>query len=348
MTTAQQLLGLRARADDSTTVKDFRDYCLALAKGGKEQDTRNPRVQEVLKAASPAWGSSSMTSPYALAIQRLIGTNSPRSAFNLMKRDMIQVPLRTRVMVMGGTIDASEVAEGGAKLFRRISLSDLDTETSKHASTVAITKEFADMAPELAGRVLADTLAEAVSRSADTYFLSKLVAASSGEGDTDADPTFAEMLKDLSELLRMVKTGQSSKLYFIFRPQALKYLASMAYGAGVSTVKYDGGEIMGVQCIASDSQASGTITLADASGIVFGDEGIEVRTSTQAAVELDDASTKASATSVQGTTLVACWQTNTMAVVAEQRIAVRVAARSSVASLTGVNWGIGDGSPANF
>jgi ribosomal protein S3 len=105
---------------------------------------------------------------------------------------------------------------------------------------------------------------------------------------------------------------------------------------------------MGVQCIASDSQASGTITLADASGIVFGDEGIEVRTSTQAAVELDDASTQASATSVQGTTLVACWQTNTMAVVAEQRIAVRVAARSSVASLTGVNWGIGDGSPANF
>jgi hypothetical protein len=347
MTTAQQLLGLRARADDSTTVKDFRDYCLALAKGGSENDTHNPRVQEVLKAASPAWGSSSMSSPYALAIQRLIGTNSPRSAFNMMKRDMIQVPLRTRVMVMGGTIDASEVAEGTAKLFRRISLSDLDTETSKHAATVAITQEFAQMAPELAGRVLADTLAEAVSRSADTYFLSKLVAASSGEGDTDADPTFAEMLKDLSELLRMVKTGQSSKLYFIFRPQALKYLASMAYGAGVSTVKYDGGEIMGVQCIASDSQASGTITLASADGIVYGDDGIEVRTSDVAAVELDDASTQASV-SVQGTTLVSCWQTNTMAVVAEQRIAVRVAARSSVASLTGVNWGIGDGSPANF
>jgi hypothetical protein len=46
---------------------------------------------------------------------------------------------------------------------------------------------------------------------------------------------------------------------------------------------------MGVQLIPSDSQTAGVITLADSSAIVYGDDGIEVRSSDVAAVQLDDA-----------------------------------------------------------
>jgi hypothetical protein len=153
------------------------------------------------------------------------------------------------------------------------------------------------------------------------------------------------MLADLSELLRLVKTGEASKLYFIMRPAALKYLSSKAYEAGVTTVKYNGGEIMGVQLIPSDSQTAGTITVADGTALIYGDDGIEVRSSDHAAVQLDDASTQSS-TVPTATTLVSCFQTNTRAVCAEQRIAVRVADPRAVASLTGVQWGVGDSSPA--
>jgi aspartokinase-like uncharacterized kinase len=344
------LTGLRARHDDSKGVTDFREYLVALAKGGKDAYTdaerlsHNPAVVMQLKTASPAASTTLLTSPFSLALTRLMATNSPRSAFNVMKANMTEVPLRTRVMVSGATINASEVAEGAAKLFRRLSVTNLDTETAKFAATVAITQEFIQEAPELAGRVLADVLSEAVSRSTDGYFLGKLNAAESGESDSAVDPSFASMLESLSELLRLVKTGEASRLYFIMRPTALKYLSSKAYEAGVTTVKYNGGEVMGVQLIASDSQTTGTITAADASGIVYGDDGIEVRSSDVAAVELNDVSGQHSVTPVQ-TTLVSCFQSNFRAVIAEQRIAVRVAALNCVASLTGVQWGLGGGSP---
>jgi hypothetical protein len=342
---------LTARHDDSKGVTDFREFLVALAKGGKaayseaERLSHNPAVVMQLKTASPAAASTLLTSPFSLALTRLMATNSPRSAFNTMKANMMQVPLRTRVMVSGATINASEVAEGGPKLFRRLGVTNLDTETAKFAATVAVTQEFVQESPELAGRVLADVLSEAVSRSADTYFLGKLNATQSNEDSSVVDPSFAVMLEALSELLRLVKTGEASKLYFIMRPTALKYLSSKAYEAGVTTVKYNSGEIMGVQLIPSDSQTAGVVTAADASAICYGDDGVEVRSSSQAAVELADDSGQHSVTPVQST-LVSCLQANFLAVIAEQRIAVRVADTSAVASLTGVQWGIGGGSPA--
>lgn len=254
------LSGLRARHDDSTAVRDFRDFLLAKSAERHTDLKRRPvllndGVVAELKAATPAAGVSSLSSPFSLALERLIHTNAPRSAFNAMKPSMTEVPLRTRIIVSAATVEASQVAEGAAKLFRSISLSELDTETSKHAAAVALSQEFIDMAPALAGRVLADMLAAAVARSADGYFLGKLNAVESDDANSSAtDPSFQAMLNDLSELLRRLKTGENSKVFFIMRPAALKWLSAAAFGSGISSVLYNGGSLMGVQL--SDQTAS--------------------------------------------------------------------------------------------
>jgi hypothetical protein len=103
---------------------------------------------------------------------------------------------------------------------------------------------------------------------------------------------------------------------------------------------------MGVRVIASQAQASGRLTLADASGVIYGDEGMMVRSSEVAAVEMDTAPTGASA-AVSAVQVVSMFQTNSRCLLAERRISVRVADTKAVATLTGIQWGIGGDSPAD-
>ncbi len=91
------------------------------------------------------------------------------------------------------------------------------------------------MAPVLAQRVLAEALAEAVGRAVDTYFISKLTAVNTGESDSEVNPSFSDMIADLEELLRLVKVGQRSKLYFIMGPRELKALCCCCvYANGIT------------------------------------------------------------------------------------------------------------------
>jgi hypothetical protein len=72
-----------------------------------------------------------------------------------MRRDMMQVPMLTRVLLSVGVVTAAEVGEGQAKPVRRLTLSTSDTETSKSMAQVVLSKEVLIAAPELAARMIA-------------------------------------------------------------------------------------------------------------------------------------------------------------------------------------------------
>jgi hypothetical protein len=222
MTTSVPLEGLRDR--DRVALSDLRKY-LYFRIGGEDAAARaaarraGDAVVAELKAASPATTTTALSSPFAQALTRLIAENTQPGPFETMRPLMTQVPLRTRVLVSTATIAASEVSEASAKPVRRLSLTNLDTEVSKFVAMIAVSKEFLDMAPALAQRLLADALPEAVGRAVDTYFLAKLNAINSGESDSEVDPSFTNMLEDLEELLRLVRVGQRSRLFFILPPR---------------------------------------------------------------------------------------------------------------------------------
>jgi HK97 family phage major capsid protein len=308
------------------------------------ENMRAHNVVELLKTASPAAGVGTLTGPFSVAMTRMIAALQPRGAFNTMQTAMTQVPLRTRVIVSTANLVASEVAEGEAKQIRRLNIAELDTEVSKFASAITMSQEFIDQAPDLATRVISEALAEAVSKSVDTYFLSKLQAAGDVyEGETNVNPTWNEVLDELGEMLRLVRTGESSRLYFIMPAPFVKYLSTLAYQNSVTTVKYAGGEILGVPVVASDALSS-SIVLADASAIVYGDGGIDVRSSDVAFIQAQDDSTQSSDTPT-ATTGVSCFQTNTRCCIAERRVAVRVVDVAGLATVTGLAWAAGEGSP---
>jgi hypothetical protein len=147
--------------------------------------------------------------------------------------------------------------------------------------------------------------------------------------------------------MRNVQCGDASKLYFIMQPRSCKYLSRVATENGISTVRYDGGSIFGIPIVTSQAITSGTITLADASSVIYGDDGIELRSSEVATIELLDNPTNQSGSSVTQTKMVSAFQTGMRVLLAERRISVRAADFNSVATLTGVQWGIGSDSPAN-
>jgi hypothetical protein len=344
----------KLKADASTDYQDVKQYFiyrmlnLKTNEGAAMAEARGAprRVVEWLKTASPATMSTSTSSPFALALDRFLGANQPRGAFDSMKADMLQVPLLTRVVLQSGVIVADEVAEGQPKPVRRLNLSNLDTEASKFVAQIVLSLETLQAAPGLAASMIAAALPQAVSRAVDSYFLGKVEAQEIGESSSEINPSWSLVLNDIEELLRNVRTGENSRLWLILTPRACKYLSRLATENAVTTLGWNGGELMGINVIASEAQGSNRLTLADATAIVYGDNGTEIRTSDQAAIEMLDNPTNASGPSVTATSLVSPWQTNCRVLLAERRISVRVVDTDAIATLSGAQWGIGADSPA--
>jgi hypothetical protein len=101
--------------------------------------------------------------------------------------------------------------------------------------------------------------------------------------------------------------------------------------------------LFGVKVVASAAMPAGRLTIADASAIVYGEDGIEIKSSETAAVEASTTPTGSSASPTA--VLVSCFQTNTRALLVEQRIAVRVVDTNAVATVSGLLWGSSTDSP---
>lgn len=310
-----------------------------IAAQAKAAGASDQVVQELYKkTASPTAPSTSLSVPLGIALERAIANNTPASVFDRMKPFMVEVPLRSRVIINSSSITGASAAEAAAKPVRRLNLSNLDTETSKSIAQIAMSKEILDEAPDLAQVILSRALPEACARATDTFLLSKLNANNSGESSGDVGASWQLMLNDLLELLEQVQSGDASRLFFVMPPRLAKSLSAKAYENGISTAKYNGGEIMGVPILTTLAQTAGTITIADASAIAVGDEGFSVRTSDVANLELADNPTGDAAAPTAVST-VSAFQTNMRALLCERRVSVRIFDTNAVASLTGIQWG---------
>jgi hypothetical protein len=109
-----------------------------------------------------------------------------------------------------------------------------------------------------------------------------------------------------------------------------------------------GGELMGVPVVVSDGQGSGKITFVDATALAIASKPIELRSSDQAAIEMDSAPSH-NASTPTGASLVSMWQTNNRALLCERQFAVKVIRPNGVASLTNAQWGnVGDSPTGGF
>ena len=192
---------------------------------------------------------------FAQAMDRFLGSNAPRSAFASMRRDMMQVPMLTRVLLSVGVVTAAEVGEGQAKPVRRLTLSTSDTETSKSVAQVVLSKEGVTCSCE--ARRAHDRLGHAGSCWQSRRHLFSRQARRQREwrrAAAEANPSWSAILDELFELLNLVSTGEASRLWLIVTPRISRISPLAApFENGVTTLLLNGRQLLGVNVIASAS-----------------------------------------------------------------------------------------------
>ena len=307
------------------------------------------RVQQLLTAKAAVSGSTttglgSFGQPLA---NGFLDTLRAISAFDRIANDGLRVPLHPgRVIVNSSTIVATAGVEGAAKTLKNLTFVTSDVVPQKVLCQIILSRELIDALDDDGLRALGRELRVAVATGTDTAAMAVLAATNSGEvSGTPGD--FNSMLGDLEELAHNVQIAASSRLYYITTPQIARGLSRAATANGVTSVGLLGGEILGVPILVSDGQAAGKITLVDASQIAVADAPITLRSSENASIEMSDTPSHDSTTPT-ATTLVSMFQTNSRALLAERHFAVKVLRASAAATLTGVEWATGGGSPGGF
>jgi hypothetical protein len=275
----------------------------------------------------------------------LVGSNALAGGFQVFMRgasivdtvyaDAVKADLRTTGSMLTAGASAAEVAEGGPKQLQVFSLTQINMTPTKAVAAIAITDELMREAATAIPQMQTE-LRNAVRDAGDAGFLADITAANQGEslGLDDYD----SVRGDIRELIRSVNWGEGSKLLLVASAQQATHMSLLAYDKGHSDMTPMGGRFFGLPVMVTDNLPSGYLSLIDSTGLVMALTDIELRASSQADMQLSNASTQSSVTPTQ-TNLTSAFQTGATFVIAERSFSVMLGRPLAVATLTGATWG---------
>jgi hypothetical protein len=350
------LTGLRNKSPDD--VHGYTDFVKAAAlimttRNSDEAANKaqrmglNPRIIEGLTKATVAGGSVGGVgvSSFGAAINNAFMQTSRNYGF---ADEIAQYSMRFSDKVgrahIYSSFAADTISEGAAKKLKQVTLTANDFDPVKIANMVVLTRELIDAMGDEGVRTLGAELSKGVAVATDTAFLTALSGNSTDNSIVATD--WAAFLDMFDELLRLVDLSSSSRPYLIVTPELGKGIATEALGAGVDSISWNGGSIAGVQLRVSDGQTANTMTLVDPTGLATSMGELELRSSEQADIEMEDAPSNASATSVAQASMTSMFQTNSRCLRAERTISVKAVRTNAFFHMTGVSVGDDAGSPA--
>ena len=227
------------------------------------------------------------------------------------------------VPVQAGTLgavrvgaQAFSVTEGSVKAISKLSLTGQQQNPQKAHCIVVVTQELAKAPGAQAMALIGRELRNAVAVTTDTQFITTLIAGLSVA--PSAGPTSESVRADISNLLKAISTGQSSKLFILTTALICKSWSMLSDGKGVSAfpdLTPQGGSINGITVLVSDGVTVGNVLLADASGIAAGSGDVTLNEFREGMVQLDTAPDSPPSAS---TNFVSLWQLNLSALVVER------------------------------
>jgi HK97 family phage major capsid protein/HK97 family phage prohead protease len=272
------------------------------------------------------------------------------------------VPFYARLVsqTSGGT--AYWTAEGAAKGLTSFAFSDTTLLPLKCAAITTATMELLRDSNPSAETLLRDQLREALAAKLDVSFIDEQFGAVSGvnpasitngattvvsAGGTDDDAVLADIASVYEQWLAG-NNRPSSGVWVMSAIVALR-LSMMRNPLGQYTfneITPNGGLLWGLPVITSehvgytlDSPSEGrTVHLINANDIWVADEGVEVKMSTEASLEMSDGPAS-EATTPTAAQMVSMFQTNSVAFLVERRINWARRRSDSVVNLTSVEWG---------
>lgn len=262
---------------------------------------------------------------------------------------MFRVPLITQT----GGGEGYWVGEGKAKPLTSLAFTRTTLEPLKVANICALTNESIRYSSPKSDVIVRDSLAAALRERLDEDFINPAktaVAGISPASITNGADTVASS-GDTADDVRMdiralwakytaANNPPSSGVWVMSSNNAVA-LAMLTNPLGqpeFGTMSMSGGTLGGMPVIASD-YVSSIVVLLNASDIYLADEGgIDIKSSTEASLEMSDAPAHDSITPT-GASLVSMFQTNSTAILAERTVNWLRRRDPSVVYLTGVTWG---------
>jgi HK97 family phage major capsid protein/HK97 family phage prohead protease len=278
-----------------------------------------------------------------------------------------RVPFRTPLITQSATTTAYWVGEGQPKPMSKAGFTRTTLLPYKAAALTAATMELLRDSSPNAEAIIRDDIAKSVATKLDTDFLdpqkgleSGVSPASISNGVTainssgrDADSVRADLVSVMATYVA-ANNSPSSGVWVMSAITALQLsLLTNALGQPeFPGMMMSGGRLQGLPVITSeyvaytfDSPTEGRdVFLVNANDIYFGDEGgIDVRMSTEASLEMEDAPANASAPTVAQGGMTSMFQTNSVAFLAERTVGWARRRTEAVVWLAQVEWGEASG-----
>lgn len=223
---------------------------------------------------------------------------------------------------------------------------------SKIACGMVISEELARDARPSAERLFSNKLKAAVVRGSDLAFLSPGIVATathpasithgvvpipSTGGDAAAVEADLGKLRGALTAAGFPVAGRA----FIVSPQAGEYLGSLRYVNGGAqafpNASATGGDLYGVPLVTSDG-AGDQVVLVHAPSVLMSDDGLDVRATSQGAVEMLDNPIADSGVPTGAASMLSLWQTNSVALMAVRFLNFLVGRPGAVAVLSGFDY----------
>jgi HK97 family phage major capsid protein len=288
---------------------------LMLAEKFKDSPTVHATLELQMKSAVAAASTSDATwaGPLSLygiageALQLLRGV----SIIGQLEGKMRRVPFRTKVpRETGSGTGGAWVGEGLATPAASTAYDTLSQEAYKAAKIVVMSDELLKLGNPDAERTVRETVIAGVAAYLDGQFLTNTVTLSANlrpaaitngaTAVTSTGSTAAQISADLASMLAVITTSATS-LVWIMRPTTAATIAMRLAGVGTPTDLPR--TLFGAPVILSVNSPA-QITLIDAGNILYSDNGgIDISTSDQALVELNDAPAEPTAASTVMTSL---------------------------------------------
>ncbi len=335
---------------------------LELAKQATDIDHR---VVHVLKAAVAAGSTGNSTwvgplvgevsSVYAdfieyLRPQTIVGQFGTGSIPNLRR-----VPFRVPLIGQSSGGSGYWVGEGAPKPLTKFDFNRTTLEPLKVANIAVLTNEAIQSSSPAADVIVRDQLVAALRERMDIDFVNPAKAAVAGVSPASitngitpipSSGTDAEAVRtDIRALFAAFIAANNAPTTGVWIMSATTALALSLMHNPIGQPEFPGismmgGTFQGMPVIISEYVPAGIVILANAQDIYLGDDGgFNVDMSQEASLQMDDAPTNNSVTPTP-TEVVSLWQTNSTGFRAERIINWARRRQTSVAYLTGVNWGV--------
>lgn len=286
--------------------------------------------------ADPDFRSAGRAFIELVQVRSLIGKINAISPFRA-------IPAETRVLAQTEMPAAYWTAQGQPKVATHTAFEQKRLGSKKITGLLVLTKELLEGQGAAFESAVSNDLVNPI---AALEGISLLEPTNSGSAGSPASLTYgvtpvpstgsdADAVRSDFRALFAAFAGSLETAVIAMRPETALELSLMQSSLGESSLTVRGGELFGVPVVTSDSvpmDSSGAlVALIDPAGILLTDEGVEIRQSDIATIEVDDDS--------NGPQYLSLWQSNLSSALAERFLNWEVARAGSVAWLSGVRWG---------